>query len=223
MKTSVARRLVRLYPRAWRTRYEEEFFALLDARGHLTLSDAFDVLRAALRERGRSLVRLAETEPADLRGLRRQAWLQLLGVASVALAIDLTAQAVTLPVPEALRSSSPGSPALLYLIFSLIAFRATWVTRSSPDNAESGIGLRECLLWLMPIFLADVLAHLSLPRSSPSELWVWGWLSKPVVTLALFLNMLSMSTRFARRRVSRLQELAATQRRSRVPTKPLDL
>lgn len=222
MKAPIARKLVGLYPRAWRARYEDEFVALLDARGDLTLSDAFDVLRAALRERGRSLVRLAGAEPTDLPGLRRQARLQLLGVTIVAVAIDLTAQAVSFPFPETFRSSSPGSPALLYLTFSLIAFRATWVTRSSPDNAESGIGLRECLLWLLPVFLADVLAHLSLPPSPP-ELRVWGWFSKPVLTLALFLNMLSMSTRSARRRVRRLREVAAAQRRSIVPTKPLDL
>jgi len=49
MSTRFARQLVRLYPRAWRARYEEEFVALLEAR-ELGLRDVLDVGRGASRE-----------------------------------------------------------------------------------------------------------------------------------------------------------------------------
>ncbi len=46
--------LVRLYPRAWRRRYEEEFVALLEEQP-LTLGVVFDVVRGALDARGMRL------------------------------------------------------------------------------------------------------------------------------------------------------------------------
>jgi hypothetical protein len=49
MSKRFARRLVRLYPLAWRARYEEEFVALLDARV-LGWLDLVDVGRGAARE-----------------------------------------------------------------------------------------------------------------------------------------------------------------------------
>ena len=42
--------LVRLYPRAWRERYEAEFLELLEARPP-TIGDRFDILRGALDAR----------------------------------------------------------------------------------------------------------------------------------------------------------------------------
>lgn len=44
-----ARRLLRLYPRAWRERYEDEVLALTDETG-LTTGHALDLARGALRE-----------------------------------------------------------------------------------------------------------------------------------------------------------------------------
>jgi len=46
---SRARRLLRLYPRAWRERYEEEVLALVEQTG-LTAGHAFDLARGAARE-----------------------------------------------------------------------------------------------------------------------------------------------------------------------------
>src|SRR6266849_4370706 len=43
--------LVRLYPRAWRRRYEEEFVALLEEQP-LTINVVLDVVRGALDARG---------------------------------------------------------------------------------------------------------------------------------------------------------------------------
>ena len=44
------RRLVALYPAAWRARYEDEFIALLEAR-QLSLSERFDIVRGAVDAR----------------------------------------------------------------------------------------------------------------------------------------------------------------------------
>ena len=66
MSKRIARRLVRLYPRAWRARYEDEFVALLDARGDLTLSPTLlDVARAppAANGDGQSLVWRSRSQP----------------------------------------------------------------------------------------------------------------------------------------------------------------
>jgi hypothetical protein len=49
MSPRLVRRLVRLYPRAWRARYEEEFVALLDARD-LGWRELIDIGRCAGRE-----------------------------------------------------------------------------------------------------------------------------------------------------------------------------
>jgi hypothetical protein len=59
--------LVRLYPRAWRDRYEEEFLALLEARPPTSL-DRLDIVRGALDARLHPQVRRSEDPaptPAD--------------------------------------------------------------------------------------------------------------------------------------------------------------
>ena len=63
---------LRLYPRAWRERYGEEFVAMLETGG-VGVVDVFDIVRGALRAQGGSM------------GFR-----QLVGI-SVALGIGMTA------------------------------------------------------------------------------------------------------------------------------------
>src|SRR4029079_15705907 len=56
--------LVRLYPRAWRERYEAEFLTLLEARP-TTIGDRLDIVRGALDARLHPQVRRDEApEPA---------------------------------------------------------------------------------------------------------------------------------------------------------------
>jgi len=58
--------LIRLYPREWRDRYEDEFLALLEARPP-TIGDRLDIVRAALDARLHPQVRQAEApEPAHV-------------------------------------------------------------------------------------------------------------------------------------------------------------
>jgi predicted membrane protein len=47
VRGETARRMVRLYPRAWRERYEEEFVAMLE-QGPVTIKDLFDVVFGAV-------------------------------------------------------------------------------------------------------------------------------------------------------------------------------
>ncbi|HEX5015891.1 MAG TPA: hypothetical protein VFV72_17225 [Candidatus Limnocylindrales bacterium] len=77
--------LIRLYPRAWRERYEAEFLTLLEARPP-TLYDRFDIVRGALDARLHPQVRSAEREdPSVPEGDRRIA--RVLGYAGIAGAI----------------------------------------------------------------------------------------------------------------------------------------
>ena len=57
----VARALLRLYPRAWRARYGDEFFALIEESG-ATPRLLIDVAVAAVRERTRALLASQSTE-----------------------------------------------------------------------------------------------------------------------------------------------------------------
>jgi len=60
--------LVRLYPRAWRDRYEEEFLAMLEARPP-TAGDRLDIVRGAIDARIHPQVRRPEApEPAPVDG-----------------------------------------------------------------------------------------------------------------------------------------------------------
>jgi hypothetical protein len=54
--------LIRLYPAAWRERYEEEFLVLLEARP-ATLGDRFDVVRGAIDARIHPQVRRSPQDP----------------------------------------------------------------------------------------------------------------------------------------------------------------
>jgi hypothetical protein len=78
--------LIRLYPRAWRDRYEDEFLALLEARPP-TLGDRIDIVRAAIDARLHPQVRRPETEeppaldegPGDTVVVRRLGYAALAG------------------------------------------------------------------------------------------------------------------------------------------------
>ena len=81
--------LVRLYPPAWRVRYEEEFLAVVEARG-LTPSVALDVARGALDAwlrgprgplgiAGTGLALVAYALVSWLLAVARRTWLDSLG------------------------------------------------------------------------------------------------------------------------------------------------
>ncbi len=71
--------LLRLYPRAWRERYGDEFAALLDQR-RLTLADRVDIVRLGLHERlfhtwiGVPLIAVAIAQGSYALGQQLKAW-----------------------------------------------------------------------------------------------------------------------------------------------------
>lgn len=79
-------RLVRLYPAAWRDRYEAEFVDLLEDRPP-SLADRFDIVRAALDAHLRPQVLGLRTgaEPASFAPTRWMRWFGLLGLVGGAL------------------------------------------------------------------------------------------------------------------------------------------
>ena len=80
-RASLIRRLVGVYPRAWRARYGEEFSTLL-SETPLTIRRLVDVIAAALRERARSAVGLGTrtTTWQRMYGAYRRNLLRALGV-----------------------------------------------------------------------------------------------------------------------------------------------
>jgi hypothetical protein len=76
--------LVRLYPAAWRERYEEEFLDLLEARPP-TVGDRFDIVRGAIDARRHPQVRRPEAPETTPDGPSHADWLvaRRLGIGAV--------------------------------------------------------------------------------------------------------------------------------------------
>jgi hypothetical protein len=76
--------LVRLYPAAWRERYEEEFLALLEARPP-TVGDRFDIVRGAIDARIHPQVRRPEAPEAAPDGRSHADWVvaRRLGIGAI--------------------------------------------------------------------------------------------------------------------------------------------
>jgi hypothetical protein len=221
VKTSVARKLVRLYPRAWRARYEEEFMALLDARGHVTWSDGIDILGAAGREWGRTIAHWATREPAtDLRALRRQAWLDLVVIAVTAQFVDTLGRSAA----ALFHGWTWGiGPVALVFVQAAVALRCAFTYRRSTKRVLP-IGQRELAMWLVLVLGAAVLAYID-PQKSSLVLNSW-WLhvsSRPAFGVYLSVSFLMQSTHAAAARARRQRELIEQRRRDSVPPNPLGL
>lgn len=87
LKDRMSHILLRLYPRAWRERYGDEFLALLEIRG-LSTAAVVDTVRTAARERGRHAFQavFGTTRDEQARQLRRYARLAIAQVMSGAAA-----------------------------------------------------------------------------------------------------------------------------------------
>lgn len=221
MNADVARRLVRLYPPAWRARYEQEFLALLDAHEPPTWRDGIDILGAAGREWGRFLVGLPTREPAsDLKGLRRQWWIDFLLVGICAELIDLAARSIAGLMPAGVFA---GAHAPLLFIQAAVGFRYAFVFRD-PRRPISHVGPRELATWAGVMLVAAVLAHLDPQPSSLAIDSVWlRFSSRPAFSLYLSCLFLMYSTPSATLRAQRQQDLLKRRRRDSVSPSPLGL
>jgi len=221
VNADVARRLVRFYPRKWRTRYEQEFLALLDAHEPLTWRDGMDILGAAGREWGRFLVGLPTREPAsDLKGLRRQWWIDFLLVGISAELIDLAARSIAGLMPAGVFA---GAPVPLLFIQAAAAFRYAFVVREG-RRPVSHVGPRELATWAGVMLIAAVLAHLGPQPSSFAVDSVWlRFSSRPAFNLYLSCLFLMYSTPSATLRTQRQQDLLKRLRRDSVSPSSLGL
>jgi hypothetical protein len=221
VNADVTRRLARLYPRAWRARYEEEFVALLDARGDLTWSDTIDILGAAGREWGRTIARWPTREPADdLRTLRRQSWIDLVVITIAAGLIDIVARSAAGLFHE---WTASGGPFALLFVQAAVAVRCAFTYRRSTGRVLR-VGPRELAMWLALVLGAAIIAHID-PQRSSLVLNSW-WLhvsSRPGFGVYLSVSFLMQSTPAAAARAQRLRELLERRRRASVPPNPLGL
>jgi len=221
VNADVARRLVRFYPRKWRTRYEEEFVALLDARGDLTWSDAVDILGAACREWVRTIARWPTREPADdLRALRRQIWIELVVITLTAGLINVLARSTAGLFHQWTASSGP-----IALLFAqgAVALRCAFTYRRSTGRVLR-VGPRELAVWLVLVLGAAVLAYIDPLRSSLVLNSWWLHVSlRPEFGVYLSVSFLMQSTPAAAARAQRQRELIERRRRASVPPNPLGL
>jgi hypothetical protein len=110
-------RLIGLYPRAWRTRYEDEFLALLSDRPP-DLSDRLDIVRGALDARLHPQPDTSSGAPEGDPWPVRMGWLTLLGGVLLIVAIFL---AINGPlIVEGGGSYRDGSAALPVLLLAVI-------------------------------------------------------------------------------------------------------
>jgi hypothetical protein len=140
------RRLVRLYPRAWRERYGEEFSALLE-QSDVTWRVRFDVLSGATREWVRAVVHPGRqgspTAALLIRGFGRLAAVALLSVL-LAQAVWPAARWVDAHVPWV---TSIGYGSLLGMFIVARGFVAFWLVMSRAGRTRAAIGVPEFVVW----------------------------------------------------------------------------
>ena len=221
MKISVARKLVRLYPRAWRERYEDEFIAFLDARGNLTWSDAIDILGAVGREWGRAIGHWTVPEPADeLQALRRQAVFDLVVIGLTAALLEILARVIAGVLGG---WTFGGGLAVLMFVQAAVAIRCAFMYRRTSKRLLQ-VGERELVVWLTVILAAAVLAHLDPPRLPLAlDSWFLRVSLQPAFNLFFSVSFLMLSTPAAVLRIERRRVLFDRRRHASVPSNPLGL
>ena len=150
--------LVRLYPRAWRERYEAEFLTLLEARPP-TIGDRFDIVRGALDARLHPQVRRAPEDPvvpdqraADLVVARRLGFAALVGAAvwGAGWAVAMNGPIVT-DGGSTYRDGGAAMPLLLLSVFLLVlglAGQLIWLPASARlGRAGAVIAIPFLILW----------------------------------------------------------------------------
>lgn len=198
MKDRVVHALVRLYPRAWRERYEEEFLALLADR-EPSWRDVPDISGAVAREWSRTVL----TPRTELAALQRSSLGRLVASLIGAVAIDRAA-ALVAGVLQGRGWQAPFAESLLFAIQTAATLRCLLAQRSF----TGGVSRLELSAWVMCLCAMAPLAHLEVDR----YVWVWEghlWIHR-VITLAPLVStllFLSGSTRAAIARNQRAQQL----------------
>ena len=158
-------RLIALYPRAWRDRYEDEFLRLIADRPP-TIADRFDVVRGALDARLHPQVRSTRDTPppvpeGDVRFARRLGFASVIGGAVWPLALAVAATGPI--VQDAEGPYVDGSAALPFSVLAVILLSAglvgqvlrlpltASVARASAATAIPFLVLYGMAPWLFPL------------------------------------------------------------------------
>ena len=161
MNASLARALLRLYPRLWRQRYGDELAALLEEQP-IRLRIVLDVVRGALSQRVSHLTR-GETAMSGSSGTV----LHFARVPSAVIPIALSFAALTVVVVSlamsnwiVVRESDEGVAAHLWQLFMavqvpvLLFFSFKWIRRSPKQAlAVLAVQLGAALLAMAPVYL----------------------------------------------------------------------
>lgn len=166
MTHRLARRLLRLYPRAWRTRYEGEVLALVEQSG-LSSWEAIDLARGAIVEHGRSagvavLTYLSQTRLERMTARSGLARFGPLPTGALAMALATALQVFSATIGGALARHWPG----LSTAEELAVSAPMWVCFVGPFR----------LLFLrprQPPILVHSLATYEWPRLNRAASWFW--------------------------------------------------
>jgi len=204
LATRVARRLVRLYPRAWRGRYGDEMLALMedDAVGIGTI---LDLLIALTMEWTHALTgwRPGERTRLALGGLADMAALYVAG-ALLALAAVPVARWVH-AVEPGFSISALGWPFAVYILAPIrTCFTMMTYGAGGASSARWAIGRVELSLWLVAAFLSSfalALFHLTGSGNTHDEAW---WV---IAVRGSSVQLLALGTKRQIRRAHRTREL----------------
>lgn len=161
--------LLRLYPRAWRDGYEDEFLAAVEGRD-LSLSDAVDIILGAFDARLSEWGRSSQHEipsPGSRRASHVRLAASLLMIAGIALlAPPVVAHVVFLPA----YAQAPNLMGLVALALSGAATLALWSPRPHERPTRTGdVGTATVLASVCMIFVTVTLTVLF---ASPVPAWL---------------------------------------------------
>lgn len=156
MSPTLAHLLVKLYPRAWRIRYEEEFSVLLQSGDH-GLGSILDIARSAVQEHlNPTQGDKVNPNPGSIR------FILLRPTALAPIAMSLTALAIVLghiAIYGAAREADEGAVAHLWQILMagqlpvLLFFAVKWIPRATrPALGVIAIQVGAILASIAPVF-----------------------------------------------------------------------
>ena len=165
-----ARAIVRLYPRAWRARYEDEMLALVEQSG-LTAFRALDLMLGAAQEWTREIARLLATRPGFRTFLAPLVMTGLITALGLTIALWLRANVVTPPVISYVDGQRgvlpPRLPGYFAISWSVLvvaifvgdwrAFLATKAGRPVARHAPAAVGWLVALAVTVPGAIWDAL------------------------------------------------------------------
>jgi hypothetical protein len=174
MITNLARRIVRLYPIAWRARYEREMFALLDETD-VTFAKAFDLLGGALVEWAHVVLSRDMASRLLQRGWAKATF--RFGVFGVSVAIgSVVCRGIASRMLELAHQQVPmlvAIPAVVLIPVQLFGlFRLQWNLPISEKTPKHRIGRAELLGWFALFLVGGV-------GQKMQQLTTLGWVSLP--------------------------------------------